>query len=221
MLEYRSAWSGPLADQVWLCAFMSTGLLFVQVSFPLVFLSPLLRWFYVPMGLIFHLIAMQTMATGPFLTLWFTLVCFVPMERAPAFLGATVARGPWWRRLLVASPLVALAWITLALYFTHIPMWLALTLIPLAATLVLGLWPSLRAEVCYDGKSPAARRAVAWLDACDWSGRLRFTETASVSGGLSLAGTSGDSANGVSAWRGAAMRTPLFPLLVLLPYQAT
>ena len=90
MLEYRSAWSGFFEDKLALCVLMSAGMLFVQVTFPLVFASPWLRWFYVPMGIVFHLMAMQTMATGPFLTLWFALIAFVPAERVPAFLGP-----PW------------------------------------------------------------------------------------------------------------------------------
>ena len=43
---------------------MSVGLLLVQISFPLIFLHPHLRWFYVPAATAFHLLAWKTMQTG-------------------------------------------------------------------------------------------------------------------------------------------------------------
>jgi hypothetical protein len=53
----------------------------VQATFPLVFAWRPLRWFYVPMGAVFHLLSWMTMATGPFVSLWFTLVSFVELDR--------------------------------------------------------------------------------------------------------------------------------------------
>ncbi len=173
MLEYNSPWSEALASNILVLTVMSAGLLFVQVSFPLVFV-PGLRWFYVPMAIVFHLMAMQTMATGSFITLWFTLACFVDLERVPAFLSRTVASGPFWRRIAVGGALVGFAWLTFQLYFKHVPLWLALPLVPLAVTCLLGLLPQLKREIRFDPRDAAARRRVAWLDAFDGSNRLTF-----------------------------------------------
>ncbi|MEM7311180.1 MAG: hypothetical protein AAF682_31220 [Planctomycetota bacterium] len=212
MLEYKSAWSGVLADQVALCALMSVGLLFVQVSFPLVFLTPLLRWFYVPMAVVFHLVAMQTMATGPFLTLWFTLVCFIPAERVPAWFDRTLAGGPAWRRIAVGAMLVAFAALTFDLYFAQVPVWLAATLVPAALAVGLRLRGRAPEDVRFDPDQPSARRAVALLDAADWAGRLRFVEAPGAADGLTACGVSGR-----AAWRRAAARTPFLLPLAFLP----
>ncbi len=148
MLEYESPWSEALADELWICRILSAGVLLVQTTFPLVFLAPALRWFYVPAAVAFHLMAMMTMGTGPFITLWFTLVAFVPVERAPAFLRSALGSGPTWRRLAVAAVLVAFAWTTASLYFRHMPGVLMLVLVPplVLAVQALRAAPSVRDE---------------------------------------------------------------------------
>lgn len=208
MLEYRSPWSDLLSERVWLCQLMQAGLLFAQASFPLVFLAPLLRWFYVPMAVLFHLLAMQTMATGPFITLWFMLAAFVPLERVPAFLGRNIARGSWLRRLVVGGALAALSWTALALYFRFMPKWMLFLLLPLGLALFLGCVSRWKLEVAFDPASAAARRAVALLDALDWSGRLAFVPDP---GGPSFRArtATGRELVGRAAWRAALRRTPL------------
>ncbi|MCZ6597088.1 MAG: HTTM domain-containing protein [Planctomycetota bacterium] len=135
MLEYRSAWSEALADDIALLRVMSIGLLAVQTSFPLIFLSPKLRWFYVPATVLFHLVAMQTMATGTFLSMWFTLAAFVEWEKVPAFLRRAIRSGPLWRRPFVAAGAAAAAGFMLWIYFRDMPVWYA----PVAcAALALG-----------------------------------------------------------------------------------
>ena len=83
---------------------------------------------------------------------------------------------------------------------------------PVALSAVLGLVPGLLAEVRYDPANPGARRAVALLDAFDWSGRLRFEARPGLAAGLELGQRAG-----IGAWRAGARRTAFAPLLLLLP----
>ena len=110
MLEYRSDWSEPLSDDLLLLQLMSVGLILVQGSFPIALFWKASRWFYVPMGVVFHLMAMKTMATGPFLTLWFTLAAFLPLERIPDVLDAGLSRGRSLVRVLFAATFAAVSW---------------------------------------------------------------------------------------------------------------
>ncbi|MEM8710565.1 MAG: HTTM domain-containing protein [Planctomycetota bacterium] len=137
MLSYRSPWSGALSDDVFLCQLMQVGLLAVQGTFPLVFLHPWLRWFYVPMAVVFHLMAMQTMNTGHFMTLWFPLLgAFIAWERVPDFLRRNVrdARPP--KRLATLALLAGASWIVASIYFAPRPPWMAWSVVvPLGAFL--------------------------------------------------------------------------------------
>lgn len=154
---------------------MSAGLLLVQTSFPLIFLARALRWVYVPLAVAFHLMAMQTMATGTFLSLWLLLVSFVPTERAPGWLRAALLEGPPVRRAAAWAGCSLAAGTTLALFFRTLPgaMWLAL--VPIALAGVLACLPRLRATLTYDAAHASARRLTALLLSLDWARRLEAT----------------------------------------------
>lgn len=103
MLGYRSDWSAALAGSTRLCQLMQIGLLAIQIAFPLALLpgrwGRYARWFFVPGAVSFHLIAMKTMNTGSFLTLWFVVVAaFVDWDRVPGFLRRVAMERPAWLR---------------------------------------------------------------------------------------------------------------------------
>jgi hypothetical protein len=127
LLSTSADWSGVAARSVALCRVMSIITVIAQGLFPLALVFPLLRWFFVPAVIAFHLVSWKTMDTGPFLTLWFTLAAFVPLER--------IVRREFWlatapRRALAvvaAAALVALGYV----YFSLVSIaWLALAPIP-------------------------------------------------------------------------------------------
>ena len=176
MLEFNAPWTATFTHSVVLCALMSVGLLVVQASFPLVFLSEKLRWFYVPMASLFHLLSWKTMSTGPYLTLWFTMACFVRLERVPAFVFARLTEGRLATRVLWAIATAGAAWLVAGLYFARFPAWLALVLVPLAIAVILGCSPRLSLDVVYDGGCGVCKTTVAWLASLDWSRRLAFVD---------------------------------------------
>lgn len=174
LLEFEAPWTELFVHDLTLLRLMSLGLLFVQASFPLVFLAERLRWFYVPMGVLFHLLAWKTMDTGPFLTLWFTLAAFVHLERIPAFLGARLRSGRLVTRLVWGAATLAALGVILAIYFAMVPAWLALLLVPPAWAALRALGGGEKRVVLYDPERPAERRRVAWRAAFDWARRAVF-----------------------------------------------
>lgn len=172
MLEFNSPWTATFTRSVFLCQWMSIGLLFVQATFPLVFASKKLRWFYVPMAVLFHVFSWQTMETGPFMTLWLTLASFVELDKVPAFVERHVARGAVLLRAAWASLFVGAAAFVVLLYMhlLHHPFeWL---IVPLVAAIVTGLWPRSTLDVVYDGGCGICRTTIALFKSLDWSRRL-------------------------------------------------
>ena len=198
MLEYPSPWTEAMVGNVFLCRLMSFGLVFVQASFPLVFLpitwrgtKRALRWFYLPMAVLFHLLAMQTMATGPFITLWFTLVAFVELEKVPAFLRRNLLGGPLPLRIVWTLAVLGASVGTALLYTRFMPRWFLLVLLPVAATAVSAWLRRDRLAVRFDPGDARARVRVAWLSAFDWAGRLRFEPKGGTPAGLEVRGGGG------------------------------
>jgi len=214
MVEYRSDWSGPLSDQHALLVLMSAGLLFGQVGFPLALVSRAARWVFVPLMIVFHLMAMKTMATGPFLTLWLTLAAFVELERVPAFLARTTGRGPLARRAALVLLYAVLAAGTLALYLDNKPAWLALLLVPAALAGVLWCFPRLLPPLEIVVDPARAGRFRAWGSACDWGARLRWREEA----GSALRVRRADGRELRGAARALALLVRLPPALVAAPF---
>lgn len=172
MLEFNSPWTATFTGSVFLCSLMSVGLLVVQATFPLVFLSQWLRWFYVPMGVTFHILAWQTMATGPFVPLWFTLASFVELEKVPGFVhrhvtqGSALLRAAWM--FLAFGSAAFVVWVFVA-RFDHAFEW---AVVPLAAAIVIALLPRTKLDVIYDGGCGICRTTMAVLESFDWSRRL-------------------------------------------------
>jgi len=172
MLAFDGPWTAFFASNAEVCRVMSLGLIFIQVSFPLVLVFGLARWFYLPGAVLFHMIAMQTMETGPFLTLWFTLASFVALERLPDYWVHGVATGKLRKRILAWSAWVVGVLGAGAIYFSIVPVYLAVLLLPLAIAAGLSLFRGRELELAYDRGSASARRRVAWVAALDWTDRV-------------------------------------------------
>ena len=65
--------------------------------------------------------AMMTMETGPFLSLWTLLVVFVPCEQVPGWLDQRLLEGPSVRRWLWAVISVGALVLYLALFLPAVP----------------------------------------------------------------------------------------------------
>lgn len=141
LMHYSTEWSGLLSRNVELCRFLSFGTLFVQTTFPLVLLFPALRWFYLPSAVLFHLATWKTMDTGPYMTLWFLLIAFLPLERIPGWLRAALWSGSRLRAAFALFVTVAPALLVLRILFFYLPLWTLLLLVPLLWRLVQYLRP--------------------------------------------------------------------------------
>jgi hypothetical protein len=125
LLTHGGHWSDALAASTLLCRLMSFGVVLVQALFPLVFVWPRTRWFFLPAATAFHLLTWQTMDTGPYMALWLLLWVFVPVERLPAVLAG------WWRErrwLGVAACALLLGYLALVVAVTGgvLPRWAVL-----------------------------------------------------------------------------------------------
>jgi predicted DCC family thiol-disulfide oxidoreductase YuxK len=178
MLEYNAPWTAFLAHSVLLCSLMSIGVVIIQGTFPLVFFSRRLRWFYVPGAILFHLVSWKTLDTGLFLTLWMTLASFIELDRVPAFVHARATSGPGWLRAAWIAVITASAAIVVSLYFNTLPSWTPLAIVPLVAAAVLACLRDAELDVIYDGDCGVCRTTIAWLAALNWSRRLRFLDLA-------------------------------------------
>jgi predicted DCC family thiol-disulfide oxidoreductase YuxK len=176
MLEYNAPWTEFLARSVLLCSLMSIAVVVIQGTFPLVFLSRRLRWFYVPGAILFHLVSWKTLDTGLFLTLWMTLASFIELDRVPAFVHARATRGPRWLRVAWMLAVFASAAIVVRLYFDTLPAWAPLAILPLLAAVALACNREAELDVIYDGDCGVCRTTIAWLAASNWSRRLRFLD---------------------------------------------
>jgi hypothetical protein len=103
MLGHDGPWSRLFGSSVFLCQIQSIGVVATQALFPLVFVWPASRWFFLPAATAFHLMTWQTMDTGPYMRVWLLLWAFVPLERVPATFAA------WLRSGIVAAAATVLA----------------------------------------------------------------------------------------------------------------
>jgi hypothetical protein len=119
LMQYDNEWSRFLCAHVGLTAALSWGALVVQGTFPLVFVFPGLRWYYLPGAVAFHVITWWAMDTGPYMTCWLLLASFLPLERIPTWLAMEWRTGSLPRRarmvgaLVPAAPVVLVVWSTL------------------------------------------------------------------------------------------------------------
>jgi hypothetical protein len=217
MVEYRSPWSEHFYGSQPLLVLLSLGLLGGQLGFVLVFLGPVWRWIFVPIAVSFHVMAMKTMGTGAFLTLWLALSCFVALEQVPEFLARFAGSGPPWRRALFALGFSALAYQTVAIYTSSKPAWLAWVLLPVGVVLLCAALPRLMPvlEVRFDPRSRRARLATAALMAGNWAGRLASRAAVAEEGRWSLADSSGTGLHGARTFVALLLRLP--PVWFLVP----
>jgi len=224
MLEFNAPWTATFTHSVFLCLLMSIGLLVVQATYPLVFAWKPLRWFYVPMGVVFHLLSWMTMSTGPFVNLWFTLSSFIELEKVPAFVRRHVTSGPGLLRALWALLAFGSAAFCVWIYLGRFgPAW-DLAMVPLVAAAVIAMLPRTRISVIYDGGCGICRTTAAWLASFDWSRRLalvdlnRWDEVKAIHAELDqdacirdmhAVTASGKVLVGYDAYRAIAARTPL------------
>jgi len=206
MTEYRSDWSEPLADNLFLLQVMSVGLIATQVAFPIALFSVRSRWVFIPMSVGFHLMAMKTMATGPFVTLWFTLAAFIALERIPGVLRRGMTQGPVLWRMAFGALFLGISYGIVAIYMQHKSPWLLTVLLPIVLAVLFQCLPRMRVELSYS--SSAARAWVAILRALDWGDLLRFRESdaGDATGPVSMASI---------AWR-VPLLLPLSPFLAAL-----
>jgi hypothetical protein len=113
--EFDTPWSVWLGGGVVRASLLSIGALFVQCTFPVILVRPRWAWFYVPAAFGFHIGNWLSMDTGPYMTVWFLLIAFVPLERVPGWVRehlrsrspARVALG----LLAPGIPIAVVAWI--------------------------------------------------------------------------------------------------------------
>lgn len=178
LMHYHNAWSEALCRSAFVCSVMSVVTLAGQSLFPLALFLPAARWVLLPAAVGFHVTTWFAMDTGPYMTLWFLLIAFLPLERIPAWLHARWREGGARRvfGLVVVLAPAALVLFVLSHYFSA---WLALVLVPPARALLLPLLHRERVTVVV----PRGRRGrLAWLAAFDWARRLetRAGDTAEV-----------------------------------------
>jgi len=134
LMHYSTEWSWVLSHDLGLCRLASLGTLVVQTSFPLVLVFPRLRWFYLPSAVVFHLATWKTMDTGPYMTLWFLFVAFLPLEDILPWLRAKLRSGSWVSALAALTTVLLPTALVVRILAFYLPGWI---LVPSLAALVL------------------------------------------------------------------------------------
>lgn len=119
--QFDGPWTDAFSSGLFEARLFSVGLIAIQVGFPLALFFPRTRWILLPGAFTFHLMAMMTMETGPFLSLWTLLVVFVPCEQVPGWLDQRLLEGPSVRRWLWAVISVGALVLYLALFLPAVP----------------------------------------------------------------------------------------------------
>lgn len=139
MLGHDGDWSRFFAASVFGCQLQSIGVVAVQVLFPLVFVWPRLRWFFLPAATVFHLMTWKTMDTGPYMRLWLLLFAFVPLERIPTALARSLRRGPLVAAL-VGLPVLAYGALVFVVANHVVPAWALLGVVALLLAAIARAW---------------------------------------------------------------------------------
>jgi hypothetical protein len=175
LAEFDFPWSPLIAGGVMRMTLFSVVALATQLSFPGVLLWRPLAWFCLPAVVGNHVVNWMTMDTGPYASLWFLTVAFLPLERVPEWIRESLRSTSWPRRVLgVVAPL-APALLVGWLWFGHyLPGWSATLLLPIAATLLLRLTRTTPVELGFEPHSRASRVAAELVSAFDWAGRFEL-----------------------------------------------
>lgn len=130
MVSFDGEYTHLLVPSVTMCLVLSVLTLVVQTAFPLVFFWKASRWFFLPIAAGFHIVAWKTMETGPYMTLWLLLLCFLPLEKLPHIV-ATELRSGLWRALRISAITLPFVVIFFVVWFgPMIPLWLSIFFVP-------------------------------------------------------------------------------------------
>ncbi|MFQ5505099.1 MAG: DCC1-like thiol-disulfide oxidoreductase family protein [Planctomycetota bacterium] len=166
LISHPGDWSALISQNLLLCQMLGIGILAVQLTFPLVLVLPVTRWFYLPAVLLLHLGSWKTLDTGTTMAQWLTLAAFLPLERIPSLLLEGPRRAFWIPAVILSGAFVV--WI-LSLYY---PPWTGLFLVPLVLALIIAALPGTRIALVHDGSCGFCRRALAVALALDWTRRI-------------------------------------------------
>lgn len=170
LMHYEGPLSATLGGSVWLAQLLSIAALALQIGFPLILVFPVLRWVWLPATVGFHLTTWLAMDTGPYITLWFLLIAFMPLEQIPAWFQRAWRSGIF-SRALAATCLAAPTILVVYVASHYFPWWSSFLLLPPLWSLSLPLLYPERLKV----EVPASRRRwLATAAALDWGGRFEF-----------------------------------------------
>lgn len=161
MMGKDNTMSAFLAQHVVVAQGMTIAVLLLQVGFPLVLCAPWTRWFILPGAVGFHLGTWVSMDTGPYMTLWLCLACFISLEKVPAWIKVR----PWWRLPFAAIP----AGLVLYVFSFYFSVWVMLLFTPLGLALLIYLLPQSRMAIVYDGSCKLCRGTLAVILSLDWA----------------------------------------------------
>jgi hypothetical protein len=82
ILGHRGAYAEVVAADVSVCWLLSIVIVLIEAASPLCLWWPRSAWFFVPALTAFHFGTWATMDTGPYMTLWFLMIAFVPLDQA-------------------------------------------------------------------------------------------------------------------------------------------
>ena len=96
VLGHRGAFADLAAGNVFACRLLSVVTVASELCSPLCLWLPRLGFLFVPALAGFHLGTWATMDTGPYLTLWFLLIAFVPLDRVRAWFTTARQTRRWF-----------------------------------------------------------------------------------------------------------------------------
>lgn len=180
LAEFDQPWSRWIGGDVVRMTIFSVFALAVQLSFPALLFWPRLAWGLVPAVVANHIVNWMTLDTGPYASLWFLTIVFVPFERVPDWVRAALRSKSWLRRalglLVPLAPTALMGW----LWFAHyLPIWVAIVFVPLGATALLSLSRTTRQPLGFDPRRRRSRVLAAVVESLDWSDRFEFVALAS------------------------------------------
>jgi predicted DCC family thiol-disulfide oxidoreductase YuxK len=176
MLGHDAEWSRAFAASPFLCQVQSLGLVFVQVAFPLVFLVPRARWYFLSAAAGFHLMTWKTMDTGPYLRLWLLLFAFVPMERVPSAMRGWLTGGGW-RAVLAFAAAILPPVLVVSIVDVVVPTWALVGAgVPLVLAATLFVMPGARVAFVTDGGCRFCRSTAALIRRLDFARRVTFVD---------------------------------------------
>jgi hypothetical protein len=94
VLGHRGAYAEVAAVDVTLCQLLSVVTIAAELLAPICVFLPHASFVFVPALVAFHWGTWATMDTGPYLTLWYLWVAFVPLDRVRTWVRSTSATRP-------------------------------------------------------------------------------------------------------------------------------